>query len=306
MRLDRRVVLDRTQLSPASVSREGTGTLEVATETKLIVNLTSGECLCVGVMANRPLRRMRGLIGKEALAAGEGLLLAPAPAIHTAFMRFPIDALFLDRKLRVLAIVEQLRPWRVASQRRSHAVLELSAGECARKRVQVGDRLALRERRPLAAAMSSASGEAQPAPATLPSVIWPDSLWKADEEPARPIRVLVISPDRHYRSVTSMLLSHRGCGVITTAKGSRVVELINRERADVLLIDAERSPGAVQTATAAAALQEPVGIVVVDEAASMSGQPMVLAKWGPFEELFVAIQRAADRRGSWRSNGGGG
>src|ERR1700726_339790 len=92
---------------------------------------------------------MRGLIGREGLPAGEGLLLSPAPSIHTAFMRFSIDALFLDRDLRVLDIVESLPPWRVAVKRRARSVLELPAGECARRGVEVGDRLELRERRPV-------------------------------------------------------------------------------------------------------------------------------------------------------------
>src|SRR5712691_7383982 len=97
--------------------------LTVVTKTKLIVNLTRGDAVCVGELADGPLRRMRGLIGRPGLPAGEGLLLSPAPAIHTAFMRFPIDALFLDRDLRVIEIVEQLGPWRVASKYRARAVL---------------------------------------------------------------------------------------------------------------------------------------------------------------------------------------
>src|SRR5437879_4737488 len=94
---------------------------------------------------------MRGLIGLRGLPAGEGMLLRPAPSIHTAFMRFPIDALFLDRDLRVLSIVERLRPWRVASKHRARAVLELAAGECARRGVEVGDRLGIRDREPVTA-----------------------------------------------------------------------------------------------------------------------------------------------------------
>src|SRR5438105_13488455 len=112
-------------------------------KTKLIVNLTRKRCLCVSELADRPLLRMRGLIGRSGLPAGEGLLLTGEPGIHTAFMQFPIDAVFLDRNLRVLGIVERLRPWRVAARRRARAVLELSAGECARCGVQIGDRLEL-------------------------------------------------------------------------------------------------------------------------------------------------------------------
>ena len=49
------------------------------------------------------------------------MLITPAPGIHTAFMRFPIDALFLDRSMRVIDIVERLRPWRMASRRGQRA-----------------------------------------------------------------------------------------------------------------------------------------------------------------------------------------
>ena len=112
---------------------------------KLIVNLTRDECVCVGELADRPLPRMRGLMGRRGLPAGEGMLLTPAPSIHTAFMRFPIDALFLDRDLRVLDIRASLPAWRVAAKRRARAVLELPAGECARRGVEVGDRLELRD-----------------------------------------------------------------------------------------------------------------------------------------------------------------
>jgi uncharacterized membrane protein (UPF0127 family) len=111
-------------------------------ESKLIVNVTRGRAVCEhAVLADGALRRMRGLMGRRALPRGEGLLLRPAPAIHTGFMRFPIDAVFLDDDLNVLEIVECLRPWRVASRRGAREVLELPAGECARRGVNVGDRI---------------------------------------------------------------------------------------------------------------------------------------------------------------------
>lgn len=86
---------------------------------------------------------MRGLLGRRGLDPGEGLLLRPAPAIHTWFMRFPIDAVFLDRDLRVLATRERLAPWRFASCRRASATLELPAGECDRRGIRPGDRLSM-------------------------------------------------------------------------------------------------------------------------------------------------------------------
>src|SRR5437879_3400082 len=129
----------------------------MAFQTKLIVNLTSGGALCVGELADKPLLRMRGLLGRSGLPAGEGMLITPAPSIHTAFMRFPIDVLFLDRELRVIKIVEKLGPWRVASQARARAVLELRAGESARCGVSVGDLLELRDRASTSARQASRS-----------------------------------------------------------------------------------------------------------------------------------------------------
>ena len=59
------------------------------------------------------------------------------------FMRFPIDAVFLDRELRVLRVAADLKPWRLASKRGAKAVLELPAGRCARVGLGEGDHLAL-------------------------------------------------------------------------------------------------------------------------------------------------------------------
>jgi hypothetical protein len=82
---------------------------------------------------------MRGLLGRRSLASGEGLLLKPASSVHTFFMRFPIDVVFLDRDLRVLSIAHDLRPWRAAGRPGARAVLELPAGECERRGLQPGD-----------------------------------------------------------------------------------------------------------------------------------------------------------------------
>ena len=92
-------------------------------------------------VADTPLRRLKGLLGKKELQPGEGLLLRPASAIHTFFMRFPIDVVFLDRELHVLGLATNLRPWRAAGRRGARAVLELPAGECERRDIRPGDRL---------------------------------------------------------------------------------------------------------------------------------------------------------------------
>jgi uncharacterized membrane protein (UPF0127 family) len=108
-----------------------------------IINKTRGNVLCEElVIADRPLARLRGLMRRRCLPSGEGLLLMPAPSIHTAFMRFSIDVVFLDRELKVLKLVKALAPWRTAGAR-AHSTLELASGEVDRRGVQVGDELRL-------------------------------------------------------------------------------------------------------------------------------------------------------------------
>jgi uncharacterized membrane protein (UPF0127 family) len=58
-----------------------------------------------------------------------------------AFMRFAIDAVFLDREMRVVKVASHLRPWRVAASRGAKAVLEIRAGEAGRRGITLGDRL---------------------------------------------------------------------------------------------------------------------------------------------------------------------
>jgi uncharacterized membrane protein (UPF0127 family) len=92
-------------------------------------------------VADRPLTRLRGLLGRRELPNGEGLLLRPAPSIHTWFMRFPIDAVFLSADFEVLSVRSELPAWRMAGGRGARAVLELAAGEAARRGVTSGSRL---------------------------------------------------------------------------------------------------------------------------------------------------------------------
>ena len=94
-------------------------------------------------LAATPLARMRGLLGRRSLPRGEGVLLRPAGSVHTAFMRFAIDVVFVDRDLVVRCVVSDLPPWRTAGARRARAALELAAGEAARRGIEPGDRLEL-------------------------------------------------------------------------------------------------------------------------------------------------------------------
>jgi len=86
---------------------------------------------------------MRGLLGRRGLESGEGLLLRPTGSVHTFFMRFPIDVVFLSREGEVLKVARALPPWRTAGARRAKAVLELAADEAERRKIRVGTRLDL-------------------------------------------------------------------------------------------------------------------------------------------------------------------
>lgn len=79
-------------------------------------------------------------MGRRSLAPGHGLLISPSNGVHTFWMRFSIDVLFLDREHRVLSVYGNLRPFRVTSLNwKASTVLELPAGTIAATGTQVGD-----------------------------------------------------------------------------------------------------------------------------------------------------------------------
>ena len=73
--------------------------------------------------------RLIGLQFRRRLPSDAGLLLVPCNSVHTCFVRFPVDVVFLDNRGGVLAVRHNLRPWRLAiGPRKTHAVLEMIAG----------------------------------------------------------------------------------------------------------------------------------------------------------------------------------
>jgi hypothetical protein len=88
------------------------------------------------------LSRGIGLLGRSRLAEGEGLLITKTASITMLFMRFAIDAVFVDRGGHVTKVAPGLRPWLpLAASRRAAEVLELPVGTIARSATQVGDEL---------------------------------------------------------------------------------------------------------------------------------------------------------------------
>jgi hypothetical protein len=82
--------------------------------------------------------KLRGLLGRDGLPAGEGLLLPGCYSVHTFFMRFPIDVVYLSRDNAVVKIVEDMKPYRLSFSLRGRSVLEMPAGWAAKCGLRVG------------------------------------------------------------------------------------------------------------------------------------------------------------------------
>lgn len=105
------------------------------------VDLTraDGRLVCRCRVATSFASRFRGLMGLAQLPPGSGLLLPRTSSVHTHFMRFSIDVVFLDSERRIVSVVQALRPWRLARAKAATSVLELAAGECERLELAEGD-----------------------------------------------------------------------------------------------------------------------------------------------------------------------
>jgi len=108
-----------------------------------VENLTRGQTLVTkGRLANTLWSRLRGLIGSKPLAQGEGLLIAPGTSVHTHFMGFPIDVVYVSAVKVVVGIDRNLAPWRFGRfYRRVRFVIELPSGTAEATGTEVGDRL---------------------------------------------------------------------------------------------------------------------------------------------------------------------
>lgn len=108
-----------------------------------VENVTRGTIVGDRVRIARTLRqRTVGLLRTSELSPGEGLWIHDAPSIHMWFMRYPIDAVFVDRAGRVTKVVAVLKPWRVVWWARgAKDCLELPAGAAADTSIRVGDQL---------------------------------------------------------------------------------------------------------------------------------------------------------------------
>lgn len=105
-------------------------------------NARSGSLLANSVHIAFDFRsRLQGLLGRRSLERGQALVLAPCNTVHTFFMKFSIDVLFMSGSGTVLTVLPGLKPWRFATSKGAAAAIELCAGTIDLSATRVGDRL---------------------------------------------------------------------------------------------------------------------------------------------------------------------
>lgn len=92
-------------------------------------------------VADTSAKRRTGLLKHTRLEPGEGLWIAPCESVHTFFMKFDIDLVYLDKRKKVRKVRHAVRPWRMSLCLSAHSVLELPAGTVAQSGTKWGDQL---------------------------------------------------------------------------------------------------------------------------------------------------------------------
>jgi uncharacterized membrane protein (UPF0127 family) len=111
-----------------------------------VQNITRGTSIGGGIdTAQTSTERRIGLLKHRGLEEGSGLWIVPCEAVHTFFMKFAIDLIYLDRKHRVRGVVHALAPWRFSMCLPAHSVLELPPGTIDRTNTRKGDQLAFEQ-----------------------------------------------------------------------------------------------------------------------------------------------------------------
>ena len=247
----------------------------------LTLRREDGRIVCERVVvADRAHRRMRGLLGRRYLRAGEGMVLRPAWSIHTAFMRFPIDVVFLDADQVVLRIEPDVRSWRTASCRGAREIVELAAGECRRRGLEVGDRVAWASR-------SSVDAHADRGASPF-----------EDEYEEPRARVLVASRDPRFVRLARFLLGGRNLDVEELTSPEQLPEAVLAPDLDLAVLDGGSTVAeALRTANAARARRPDVPVVIAADTGGRSPAGIrVFDRWNETEELLLDVERLLAER----------
>lgn len=105
-------------------------------------NLTRQTVLATSLeVADSSAKRSKGLLGRKGLAPGGGLWIVPCESVHTFWMQFPIDLVYLDRNYRVKKVRRAVVPWRMSACLSAYSVIELPAGTISESQTTAGDKL---------------------------------------------------------------------------------------------------------------------------------------------------------------------
>jgi uncharacterized protein len=105
-----------------------------------VANLTRKTVLAASVeVADSGPKRSKGLLGRKGLAPGTGLWIVPCEAVHTFWMQFPIDLVYLDRNNKIRKLRTSVGPWRLSACLSAHSILELAPGTIRETRAELGD-----------------------------------------------------------------------------------------------------------------------------------------------------------------------
>jgi uncharacterized protein len=247
----------------------------------LTLRREDGRIVCERVVvSDRAHRRMRGLLGRRYLREGEGMVLRPAWSIHTAFMRFPIDVVFLDADQVVIKIEPEVRPWRTVSCRGAREIVEMAAGECRRRGLEMGDRVAWASRSAMDARMDRRSSD----------------LVDEDHEPRA--RVLVASRDPRFIRLARFLLEGRELEVEELTSPEQLSEAVVDPDIELAVLDGgDAVADALRMANAARSMRPDVPVVVAADTGGRSPTGVrVFDRWNETEELLLDVERLLAER----------
>jgi uncharacterized membrane protein (UPF0127 family)/CheY-like chemotaxis protein len=245
----------------------------------LTLRREDGRILCESVrVADTIGRRMRGLLGRKHLPAEEGILLRPAWSIHTAFMRFPIDAVFIDPEQIVIRIEQSMRPFKTASCRGAREVVELAAGECERLGLELGDRIAWASRTIAGDQLSSENVLERAHPTA---------------------EVIVASDDQRFVKLARFLLEGRGIGISTSLRPADLLEALDDCDGDAVLLDADEALGTglrLSNAIRAGNRDLPIVLVGTGAATRAPDSVAIYEKWEQLDEAIDALEAGLGAR----------
>jgi hypothetical protein len=96
-------------------------------------------------LADTSAKRRTGLLKHERLEPGHGLWIVPCESVHTFFMKFAIDLVYVDKRHKVRKVRHAVAPWRMSACLSAHSVIELRAGTAEQSGTRVGDELAVEQ-----------------------------------------------------------------------------------------------------------------------------------------------------------------